>query len=102
MKRPLLLVSRARAFRILRRWKEETYERMRNYELEESLAKTLGHSWCVAECCPFNGVHCRYGSLIDPRRMHGPTEVNGPIVKASRLALREQQWVGLPVAVSSQ
>ena len=41
----------------------ERFARLRNYEIEMELKDHFGAEFVVWEPCPFNGVHCTWGSL---------------------------------------
>jgi hypothetical protein len=36
------------------------WDRLRNYEMEETMQEQFGDHWIVVEWCPFNGIFCRY------------------------------------------
>jgi hypothetical protein len=85
VKRPVLLVSRKMAFRILRRFERRVECHYRNYELESLLNRYIGHSWVIGEHCPRNGKYCGWGSMLFPDEIG---------IRTKRQ--RATQWVGNP------
>lgn len=61
-----------------------TVEDLRNYEIEDALAKRLGGAWIVAGPCPFNGTHTSSGGKVGADE--GPGSDEGP-AEGSRSAV---------------
>lgn len=88
------LATRAQARRtILAKWKRviaqarrvrlpfhlPDWDRLRNYEIEDLLARVLGGAWCVSEWCPYDSIFClwnKHAPVVEREKKIAKLEAN--------------------------